>query len=298
MAFAASLIRSDATSRRLAIFVAAAFFTTSVVSLSHPSATLAWSDNAFSSSAESQLVSLTNHSRAAAGRKTLRVSSTLTSIARWRSKDMINRDYFSHSIPGYGNVFKKMSSSGFCYSLAGENIGWITGSNSSATASIHEMFMNSSGHRANILGKDWDTIGIGAYKGADGKKMYTVLFANKCGSSSKATTKPRTKPKPKPRTQTTQPKPTTKPKLRATPKPTPTPTPEPTPLATQPPLLQDPAGPAGDPGGQEPTAPPDDSDGASIAATSGQGLRIDDPAGSPGLVDSIVGDITGLFLGG
>ena len=104
---------------------------------------------------------------------------------------MINRDYFSHSIPGYGNVFKKMSSSGFCYSLAGENIGWITGSDSTATASIHEMFMNSSGHRANILGKDWDTIGVGAYKGADGKKMYTVLFANKCGSSSKATTKPK-----------------------------------------------------------------------------------------------------------
>jgi uncharacterized protein YkwD len=293
MAFLGTLVRSDATSKRLAILVALAFLATAVTSLAHPTPTLAWSEGTFSSSAERELIALTNHSRAAAGRKALKVSATLTSIARWRSKDMSKRDYFSHSIPGYGNVFKKISSSGFCYHLAGENIGWISGSDGSATTSIHQMFMDSSGHRSNILGKAWDVIGIGAYKGADGKHMYTVLFADKCGSS-KATTKPKAKPKPKPRT-TVKPKPkaTVKPKPRATPKPTPTPTPEPTP-SLAPVIGPDDLNPS-----VEPTAPPPDvgDEPPSAAATSGQGLRIDDPAGPSSLVDSVVGDVTELFLG-
>ena len=94
---------------------------------------------------------------------------------------MINRDYFSHDIPGYGSVFKKLDAKGYCYKLAGENIGWNTYPDDVATAAIHKMFMDSSGHRENILGKAWDVIGVGAYKGADGKKMWTVLFADKCG---------------------------------------------------------------------------------------------------------------------
>jgi len=55
--------------------------------------------------------------------------------------------------------------------LAGENIGWNTYPDDVATAEIHQMFMNSPSHRENILGPAWDVIGIGAYKGADGKKM-------------------------------------------------------------------------------------------------------------------------------
>ena len=136
---------------------------------------------AASSASEKQLIALTNQSRAAAGLKALKVDSTLTSVARWRSKDMIVRDYFSHDIPGYGKVFKKLDSRGYCYKLAGENIGWNDYPDDEATAQIHQMFMDSSGHRANILGKSWDVIGVGSYKGSDGRKMWTVLFADKCG---------------------------------------------------------------------------------------------------------------------
>ena len=64
--------------------------------------TLAWDADTFSSASEAKLVSLTNQSRAAAGLRALKVDSTLTSIARWRSKDMIVRDYFSHTIPATG----------------------------------------------------------------------------------------------------------------------------------------------------------------------------------------------------
>jgi hypothetical protein len=138
---------------------------------------------------------------------------------------MIKRDYFSHDIPSAGKVFDEMSARGYCYKVAGENIGWNTYPDDVATAQIQSMFMGSSGHRANILGRDWDHIGIGAYKGPDGKKMWTVLFADRCGSGPVAS-----KPKPKPNT---APKPAaTKPKATPRPKPKPTATPSPAPTAT------------------------------------------------------------------
>ena len=300
-----------ALTRRLAILVAIAFAATAVAALAHPEPALGWDEGSFSSGAEHDLIALTNQSRAAAGRKALKVSSTLSSIARWRSKDMINRDYFSHSIPGYGKVFKKISASGFCYTLAGENIGWNNDGDSTATKRIHQMFMDSSGHRENILGKAWDTIGVGAYKGADGKKMYTVLFANKCGTSKPSvSSKPKPKPKPKPRPKTTEskPRPTPKPRPKATPKPTPRPTPvliDVTATArTEPSSDADATSPTPTPGApteaRPPTTPAPDvpAPAPSNAATGdGHGLRVLSAPPSPGLVDSIVSGVTGFFLG-
>ena len=120
--------------RRMASAVALVFVITSVFVLAAPSSASAWSQGQFSASSESQLVALTNQSRAAAGLKALKVDSTLRSIARWRSKDMIDRDYFSHDIPGCGQVFDVMSDRGYCYHVAGENIGWNNASDASATA--------------------------------------------------------------------------------------------------------------------------------------------------------------------
>ena len=92
--------------RRLAAIVAVAFAVTSIGVLAVPRHVYAWDAGSFSSSSEKQLVSLTNQSRASAGLKALKVDSTLTSIARWRSKDMITRNYFSHNVPPSGyNVF-------------------------------------------------------------------------------------------------------------------------------------------------------------------------------------------------
>ena len=143
-------------SRRLALAVALVFGFTSAVSLAAPARSLAWDSGSFDASSESELVALTNRSRASAGLKALKVDSVLHSIARWRSKDMIDRDYFSHTIPGYGKVFDKLDAEGYCYKLAGENIGWNTYPDDQATAAIHQMFMDSSGHRANVLGDRWD----------------------------------------------------------------------------------------------------------------------------------------------
>src|SRR5690349_2098255 len=227
--------------RRLPLAVALVFAATTVITLAAPAATLAWDVNGFSSTSESQLVTLTNRARASAGLRALKVDSTLRSVARWRSKDMITRDYFSHDIPGYGKVWDKLNAIGYCYVVAGENIGWNNYPDDLATAAIQQAFMNSPGHRANIMGKTWDVIGIGAYKGPTGKKMWTVLFADKCGSTApKPTPKPTPRPTPRPRA-TPRPTPRPTPRRTATPakataQPAPALTPGPTPLVDPTPI--------------------------------------------------------------
>lgn len=297
----ASASLAPGKTRHLVAITLVAFAITAVGLLVAPSPALAWGSNSFSSASERELVSLTNKSRAAAGLRALRVDSRLTAIARSRSKDMIVRDYFSHNIPPSGkNVFSILDSKGYCYSIAGENIGWNNYPDDVATRTIHRQFMESSGHRANILGKRWDVIGVGAYKGPTGKKMWTVLFADRCGGTSTKST-----PKPKPTVKT---KAVTKPK--ATPRPTPKPTPKPTPVKTMPPEPTDPIGLGFGPGGRN--------NGNGEGAANGDGgasgngpppgqpandnksgaLRVVDPATPPGLVDTIVGGVTGMFLGG
>ena len=94
---------------------------------------------------------------------------------------MVERGYFSHAIPGVGNVFRRLDAAGYCYELAGENIGWDTDADDAAAAAIHEMFLASPEHRANILEARWDAMAVGAFKAPDGRKMWTVLFADRCG---------------------------------------------------------------------------------------------------------------------
>jgi uncharacterized protein YkwD len=269
-------------SRRAPIGVAIAFAFSSVGLLAAPTATFAWGAGSFSSASEQQLVALTNQSRANAGRRALRVDSALTSIARYRSKDMITRNYFSHSIPPSGkSVFNVMSERGYCFNLAGENIGWNTYPDDVATVQIHQMFMNSPSHRENIMGRAWDVIGVGAYKGADGKKMWTVLFADKCGTAPKPTPKPTPRPTARPTA-----RPTPKPAPRATPRPptaTPVASPTPTaPLVTAPPLA---------------TLPPEPVDPSPTGEIASIELRVEDPVADRGLFDTIVGGATGAFFG-
>jgi len=299
-----------------------AFGLTSVGLLAAPRTTLAWDVNAFSSASESQLVSLTNQARASAGLRALKVDSTLSSIARSRSKDMIVRDYFSHTILGTSyNVFHVMDTKGYCYRIAGENIGWNNYPDDVATSTIQRQFMDSAGHRANILGKAWDVIGIGAYKGPTGKKMWTVLFADRCGSTSPAP-KPTPKPTPRPTPRPT-PKPTPKPRPVATPKPTPKPaaiatpepTPEPTPLLTAAPDALSGIGdglglgPGGNGngnvnggdngnGGASGNGPPPGQNVRNADPSTSEGsLRVVDPSTPPGLFEAVVGGVTGFFFG-
>jgi uncharacterized protein YkwD len=284
---------------RLAILLAIAVGATSIGALAAPRPVLGWSASSFSSSSEKLLVSLTNKSRASAGLRALKVDSTLTSIARWRSKDMITRGYFSHNIPPSGyNVFAVLDKKGYCYAIAGENIGWNNYPDDVATGAVHAAFMKSSGHRANILGKRWDVIGVGAYKGPTGKKMWTVIFADKCGGS-KSSSSGGSKSSGSSSGGST--------KSRSTPRPTPKPTPQPTPRKTMPPPPTDPPGLILGPGAPAPNSTPHDADGppqfvdpAPGQAAPGEdaaALRVVDP-GPQGLIETIVGGVTGFYLGG
>lgn len=297
------------------------------VSLAMPGLVFAWDASAFSSSDEALLVQLTNQARASAGLKALTVDSTLTNVARWRSKDMIERNYFSHTIPPANTkVFDELQRIGYCYVAAGENIGTNNYPDDIATASIQDGFMGSTGHRNNILGTAWTVVGVGAYKGPDGKHMWTVLFAQKCASAPAPTVKPTPAPTPKP-TATPTPKPTTgptataeatpKPTVKPTAQPTSVPTPEPTSIAAAtiaPTAVADPTAAATAAATAAPTAAPDErgttgpaggpaepapaSTPAPQAFLAGPaGLQVIDAPVSNNLVDTIVGDVAGAYFG-
>jgi hypothetical protein len=127
-----------------------------------------------------------NGARVNNGRRAVQQHSTLVSLARWRSKDQVQRNYFSHTILGTGyQVYHWYDTNGLNYSWGGENIGWNSGaSDGDSPVLIHEGFMNSTGHRANVLEPSFTHGGVGAY-GADGvnflgkqrnPRFYTELF--------------------------------------------------------------------------------------------------------------------------
>jgi uncharacterized protein YkwD len=275
---------------------------------------LAWDANTFSSGSEAQLISLQNQARASAGMRSLSLDAALRTVARWRSQDMVDRDYFSHTIKGTShNVFWYLQYKyGYCFNVAGENIGevtWPGASEADATSWIFEQFMNSPGHRANIMGKTWDVVAVGAYKSTGDYFVWTVLFADRCGSSSP----PRATPKPTPR-------PTPRPTSRPTPRPTPRSTPRPTPRPTADPTATPAATPTPEPTTEptpEPTdgivatpVAPDDGTPAPVDGVDASppaapavgivppgGLRVVDQPPDSTLVDSILQAITARFFG-
>jgi len=262
-------------SRRIALVLALAVTLSSSAGLLAAPGVRAWDVNSFSSGSESQLITLQNQARASGGLKALKLDTALRTIARWRSKDMAQRDYFSHTIPSSGtdhNVFWYMQHEyDYCFKVAGENIGqatWPGASEEDVTAYVFGLFMDSSGHRANIMGEAWDVVAVGAYRAAGDHYVWTVLFADKCGTAPAPTPKPTPAPTPKP-TPVPTPKPTVdptadptadppvNPTVAPTPKPTPKPTAKPTPKPTAKPTAEPTAKPRPAPREtQKPTQPP------------------------------------------
>jgi uncharacterized protein YkwD len=145
------------------------------------------------SSAEATVWQLLNGARVNNGRRALQQHSTLVSLARWRSKDQVQRDYFDHTVLGTGyQVYHWYDLNGLSYSWGGENIGWNNGySDGDSPIKIHEGFMNSPGHRANIMEPSFTHGGVGAYAADNvsflGKirspRFYTELFMTAASSA-------------------------------------------------------------------------------------------------------------------
>lgn len=127
-----------------------------------------------SSSEEAQAVSLMNQDRAANGLPPLTVNSQLTKLAENYALDMIKRGYFSHYNPEGQSPFVRMQNAGISYKTAGENLAINT-----SVSAAEKAFMNSSGHRANILNSSYTQVGIGVVHSPSGSVYVVQEFIGK-----------------------------------------------------------------------------------------------------------------------
>lgn len=125
------------------------------------------------SAEDQEVVRLVNIEREKVGLKPFVASSQLSRVARVKSEDMAKNNYFDHTSPTYGSPFDMMKQFGIKYSTAGENIakGYLS------AQSVVNGWMNSPGHRANILNSSFNKIGVGAYKSGS-TTYWTQMFTN------------------------------------------------------------------------------------------------------------------------
>lgn len=121
---------------------------------------------------EKEVVRLVNAIRVQNGLPALTYNWELSRVARYKSQDMKDNRYFSHTSPVYGTPFQMIKDFGITYRSAGENI--ARGQNS--PQAVVNAWMNSSGHRANILNASFTQIGVGYV--ADGN-YWTQMFIGK-----------------------------------------------------------------------------------------------------------------------
>jgi uncharacterized protein YkwD len=126
------------------------------------------------SAQEQQALTLLNNDRAKNGLKALNANSKLTSVAESHAKDMISRGYFAHNTPEGKTPFQRMKEAGITYSTAGENLAI-----NSSVAAAETAFMNSSGHRANILNSSYTDVGIGVVQNSSGQLYVVQEFIGK-----------------------------------------------------------------------------------------------------------------------
>lgn len=119
-----------------------------------------------------QVVKLVNEERTKAGLSPLTVDRTVTAAAQKRAREI--ETSFSHTRPNGSGFSTALTEAGVNYRGAGENIAY--GQNSAAQ--VMQGWMNSAGHRANILNGNFTTIGVGHYKSASGVDYWTQLFTN------------------------------------------------------------------------------------------------------------------------
>lgn len=121
---------------------------------------------------ESEVIRLVNLERTKRGLSPLAADWQLSRVARYKSQDMHDNRYFSHTSPVYGSPFEMIRGFGISYRSAGENIA----KGQRSPAAVVSAWMSSSGHRANILNASFTHIGVGYV--ADGH-YWTQMFIRK-----------------------------------------------------------------------------------------------------------------------
>lgn len=123
---------------------------------------------------EQEVFNLINKQRTNNGLSALKVDAEVQRVARIKAEDMVANNYFSHQSPTYGSPFDMLKSFKISYKTAGENIA-ANSSNSGAVTS----WMNSSGHKANILNNSFNYTGIGVVSSSKYGKIFVQMFIGK-----------------------------------------------------------------------------------------------------------------------
>ncbi len=121
---------------------------------------------------EQKVVDLTNQERAKSGLAPLTIDTELSKVAREKSLDMSSKGYFSHTSPTYGSPFDMMKTFGITYKSAGENIAM----GQRTPEEVVTAWMNSEGHRKNILSANFTHIGVGY---SEQGNYWTQMFIGK-----------------------------------------------------------------------------------------------------------------------
>ena len=127
------------------------------------------------SNVENQVLILLNNTRTNHGVNPLNIDGVLTNIARSRSKDMIDRGYFSHYTPDGRNIFNFIQVNGISYRVAGENLAMGSPPSRGSPRNLIDAWMNSEAHRINMLKGAYNKIGIGIID-QNNKRVVTLVF--------------------------------------------------------------------------------------------------------------------------
>ena len=122
---------------------------------------------------EAQVVDLANQARGMLGLGQLRCDPLMTRTARLHSEDMCAQGYFDHTGRDGSQPWDRMAREGVQFGAAAENIAWGYAN----AASVHDGWMTSPGHRANLLGNGWRRIGVG-HSPCGGDAYWTQVFAD------------------------------------------------------------------------------------------------------------------------
>ena len=125
-------------------------------------------------SIENRMVELVNQERKKNGLQPLKVDWELSRVARIKSQDMVDNNYFSHYSPTYGSPFDMIKNFGINYLYAGENL-----AGNSTVERAQTSLMNSSGHRRNILNPNFTYIGVGVKPSDRFGYVFTQMFISK-----------------------------------------------------------------------------------------------------------------------
>lgn len=132
------------------------------------------SSNSSISQDEKEVLDLINKQRTENGLKPLEIDYEVQRVAKIKAQDMVNSNYFAHESPTYGTPFNMLKNFGISYKTAGENIAGNSSNSGAVTA-----WMNSSGHRANILNGNFTYTGIGVVNSNKYGKIYVQMFIGK-----------------------------------------------------------------------------------------------------------------------